>query len=252
MKTEFEVIASHSAQAPFYKFRTPYFPKYFKGLSNELGLSSDSVLLDICCGSGEMAKGLQAEVAKIYAIDGSAEMLSYAPKFDNVVYSQCDVNTENYTSPEPVDHFVIGRAIHWTEADALQRMADNCLKDNGKIAICSTQWFADGSWGQAYHEAIKKYDLFDKHVRIDFSGTETLHNAGFKPVRRLQYKSFFQCGLASLGGYALASAYGKKFEHMMENREVLKNDIVKAVGPHLVNGMVRQKIINWAILFERV
>ena len=102
-----ESIRAHGPQAPFYKFRTPYLPDFFEELSRQLLLDKSTQLIDMCCGNGEISIGLINYVDRIFAVDGSQKMLSYAKKHPHIKYSQADINIDSFKSPDVVDHILI-------------------------------------------------------------------------------------------------------------------------------------------------
>ena len=128
-------IASHSKIANFYKYRPPYTVDFFSQLSAKLKSGTNTDFLDLCCGRGELASGMSSYSNKIYAVDGSKEMLSNSIPKNNVTYSLADVNNDELIFTEQVDHFLIGSAIHWIEQKALKRIIDSYLKTNGTVVI---------------------------------------------------------------------------------------------------------------------
>ena len=167
-------IALHSAQSKYYKYREPYLPAFFDYLSSKLQLYQGSRLLDLCCGSGELAVGLIDRVSKIYAVDGSSEMLALAPRHTRIFYSQCDINSEAFKSPELIDHILIGRAIHWISPKSLETLVRSNLRSGGKIAICSTQWSTKDAWYEAYASIVGEYRNCENYRRLDFRGSGDL------------------------------------------------------------------------------
>jgi SAM-dependent methyltransferase len=243
-----ESIISHSAQAKYYKYREPYLQDLFVQLSNKLQLNSESRLLDICCGSGELAKGFSDYVGKIYAIDGSAEMLAFAPPLKNTIYSQHDVNLTAFKAPEPVDHFVIGRAIHWIAADSLINMIKVNLKMGGRIVICSTQWAAD--WGSIYLSVLQEYK--DQSARrFDFTGTETLRSAGFEGVDRFLVRRKGKFDLQFLVGHALSTSYGDSLKKLSLDIDRFKTTLFNNLSPHFKDGKLEGEFASWAIIYAR-
>ncbi|MCE9506976.1 MAG: class I SAM-dependent methyltransferase [Alphaproteobacteria bacterium] len=243
-----ESIKLHSAQAKYYKYREPYLQDLFVRLSNKLQLNPESRLLDICCGSGELAKGFSDYVGKIYAVDGSAEMLSFAPPLKNTVYSQHDVNLAVFKAPEPVDHFVIGRAIHWIGPDSLVNLIKANLKTGGRIVICSTQWSAD--WGSIYSSLLREYK--DQPVRrYDFTGAETLRGAGFEAVDRFSVRRKGKFDLQYLIDHTLSTSYGDSLKRLSLDIDRFRTALLNNLSPYFKDGKLEADFASWSRIYAK-
>lgn len=252
MQSDFKVIESHSAQAPFYKYRTPYLSGLFEGIITELGLDDQSVLVDACCGRGELSARLIERVGHIHAFDGSQEMLNHAFPHDRISYSLCDVNVDRFRAPQPVNHILIGRALHWIERDSLQQLVEDNLADDGCVLICSSAWTPTGPWEMPYVRLLKRYCKNEKPAAAQFNGAEKMENAGFRLRDRIVCKADMRVSLRYLFGHTLSAAYGEDFDRLMANRKDFANNLVGSLSPFLVDGKLSQKTTSYAAIYERV
>src|SRR5215470_1485902 len=113
---------SFNAVSEAYRYRLPYHGKFFEKLSEKLSLTSESKILDICCGNGQLSLGLADKIKKSVAIDYSCGMLSVATPHPNIIYLNHDINSPPFPpslTNEKFDHFLLGRAIHWIRIDSL-------------------------------------------------------------------------------------------------------------------------------------
>lgn len=243
-----ESITMHAPQAKYYKYREPYLRNLFVELSSKLQLNPESRLLDICCGNGELAKGFSDYVGRIYAVDGSAEMLSFAPPLKNVVYAQHDINSAVFKTPEPVNCFVIGRAIHWIAADSLVNMVGANLKAGGRIVICSTHWSAN--WGPAYAAILRDYKE-PSNRQFDFSGAETLRAAGFEPVDRFSVRSRGAFDLEYLVGHTLSTSYGDNLKRLSSGIDRFKAALSNGLSAHFKDGKLEADFASGAIIYAK-
>ncbi len=251
MGNTFESIAAHSAQAPYYKYRTPYLRPLFTKLAEDLGLTKESVVIDLCCGCGEIATGIKGHVGRVHAIDGSAEMLALAPRDEKIVYYQRDVNKEPLETPELADHILIGRAIHWIEEEALARIVRDNLRVGGKVVILSTQWAPEGDWGPAYIRAMNKYKLNTSSDNADFSGKDKFSKIGYQNSGRIQFETRASMDIEYLTNYSISSSYGNDLQRIIGNIDEFRNDISNNLSPFLLNGALVETVISWAIFYER-
>lgn len=242
-------IRLHSDQARHYKYREPYLPVFLRHLVRTLQLTPASRLFDLCCGCGELASGLAGQAGRIYAVDGSREMLALAPRRDNVEYFEHDLNAQPFRMPAPIDHFVIGRAIHWLEPAALQALVDHNLKPGGLIAVCSTQWQSSEPWYAAYLALVAPYRDYERLKSIDFRGTHTLQSIGYEVRERISYTAAFSCDLDYLVGNTLSSTYDDHLERLEAELGQFRATLAAALAPHLRNGQLGGELTSWSLVY---
>lgn len=248
----FEVIAAHSEQARYYKFRTPYLASIFYGLKTALALTERSVLLDLCCGCGEVADGIKGHVGHVHAVDGSAEMLAHAPENQKISYYEADVNKEPIQLPEVADHLLIGRALHWIEEEPLRRIISDNLKEDAHAVILSAQWSGQDEWVQQYRALVLRYWGNTASDRQDFSGIEKMKKLGFDFHKRIESKAMFSMNINYLLGYTLANSYGDNHKNIIKNIKKFKDDLENILNIFLADGIVSTEISSWAAVYRMV
>lgn len=251
MQHDFKIIESHSAQAPFYKYRTPYLATMFDGIVRDLGLNDQSVLADACCGRGELSSRLIDRVGRIHAFDGSQEMLDHALRHDRISYSLCDVNADRFKAPEPINHILIGRALHWIERDNLRQLIDDNLADDGTVLICSSFWMSDGPWEVPYKKLLDRFCRHEKPPRQHFTGTDKLESVGLKLRKTVMSKALMRVSFRYLFAHTLSGAYGEDFNRLMTHRKEFAEALVRSLQPFLVDGKLQKKITSYAAIYER-
>jgi SAM-dependent methyltransferase len=253
-------IAAHSAIAPYYKYRAPYSEELFAALAQRLGLNSSSRLLDVCCGGGEVASGLARYAGKIYAIDGSAEMMSFAPRQDNVAYAQCDVNAATFRAGEPIDHVLIGRAMHHVSIEGLKNLIDANLKPGGSVVTCTALYLQNQPWHPALDRVLEKYrrrsggtaDSKDtKTGQIDVAGIPKLRALGFETTARLQLTRNVRLDLRQLMQIQLSYGYRGLGANLIANMDRFMDDLAAELSGYLRDDKVESAILCWALIFRR-
>lgn len=126
------------------KFRPGYPPPVIDTLVQRLGLTSEHRVLDLGCGTGQLAVPLSEHVERVLAVDPEPDMLAHAPRLPNIewrVGSDADVPRLGR-----FDAVVVGQALHWMDHERLFLEADTA-----KFAI-----IANGTplWRQ--HPAIQE------------------------------------------------------------------------------------------------
>jgi SAM-dependent methyltransferase len=244
-------IARHSAQARYYKDRIPYHPELFAEVAWRLNLDQQSRLLDICCGTGEVAAGFAEHIGKVFAIDGSAEMLAIAQRNDKIVYAKCDVNADTYQAPESIDHFVIGRAVHWVSPQGLAALVSRNLAALGKIVVCSVQWQAKGDWRPVHRAVLRESNGEKTGGQHDYTGEETLASIGYRAVDGFAIAADHSLDVPGLARLTLAEAYGASLENLSTNRADFEVRLASAMSPYLRDGSLALEATSWARIYER-
>lgn len=248
-------IEMHSKQSDYYKYRTPYLPKLFDKICEDLQISENSSLMDLGCGSGEVSQILSKHAGKVYAIDGSAEMIDFAPKIENIEYQVVDLNKSNPIVKNPVNHIFFGRSIHWFPGDTLKRLTDEKLfEQNGKIVVCSTQWRAIGEWGKKYFEIKNHFVLPPQSSsgKHDFTGQSNLTEAGFKPIKKYTLSETLKANARFMIGHTLATTYGERLIELEKRLPEFEKQIIKGLKNYDANGSILWEVTTWAIVYEKL
>jgi len=248
---ETDSIAAHSRLAPYYRYRAPYVDELFAGLAQKIGLNSRSRLLDVCCGGGEIAVRLAPYAGKIYAIDGSAEMMSFAPPKDNVCYAQCDVNTATFRAGEPIDHIFVGRAMHWVGIDGLSNLIDANLGAEGAVVTCTALHLKNQPWQPALERVLHKYGKQPGSEQVDVAGIPKLGALGFEVADRLQFARSARFDLRQLMLVQLSYGHGALFSNVTANPDQFMDDLETELSGYLRNGFLESVLLNWALIFRR-
>jgi SAM-dependent methyltransferase len=243
-------ISAHSALAPYYADRTPYFEPFFADLAARLQLNTQSTLLDVCCGRGELAAGLAQHAGRIYAIDGSPEMLVHALARDHVTYALCDVNAETYHAGTSIDHFVVGRAMHHIEVPGLAKLIEANLREGGTVVSCSSYLGRSEPWQAALNDVLIRFGQ-RPGPGADIVGAPKFRELGFEVVDDLQINFRGKIDAMYLARHERSRSYGELFTNVSSNFDRFAEDLSESLSPYMVEGLLDATIINWAYLFRR-
>jgi SAM-dependent methyltransferase len=236
------------APADYYKFRTPYIPKLFEALSEKLAFNENTQILDLDCGSGQIAGGLSPFIGNAIGIDFSEQMLARAEKHANIRYIRNDINHDPVVLPDLMDHFFIGRAIHWIDASALRKTIDNCLRPGGSILIMGSGWSSETAWLAPFLTMRQKYA---PNRNLDHRGQSKLKEVGFELIERVQIKARTTCSVDYLVKNSLS--YNFSFDKIIANLEEFKQTIAALVAPHQgPDGLLNATIVSWAMIYRKI
>jgi SAM-dependent methyltransferase len=110
--------------APYYaRFRPGYPPELLHRLAERAGLDASSRVLDLGCGTGQIAVPLAAQAGEVVAVDPESEMLAEIADLPNL--RKVEARAEDVD--ESWGRFAlatIGRAFHWMDGPVvLERLA---------------------------------------------------------------------------------------------------------------------------------
>lgn len=248
MQDSLEVIDAHAKLADYYRYRTPYLRGMFDALKSRLPLHTRDNILDICCGSGELAAGLSPLVNHIVAIDGSPEMLALARLVSNVDYHCHDINQPGIPRAVLSDefkHFFIGRAIHWISVESLESTVGSSLAKDGAIVICASGWTSNTPW---LGEFNKIRNRFSSGRTFDWVGKSKLAAIGFSQSQRVAIRKTVYCDLDYLVKNALS--YADSGANILEHLQDFRESLASVTAKHTRNGKLTGEIISWAWIYR--
>lgn len=187
------------------RFRPGYPRPVIDALVAKLGLADEHVVLDLGCGTGQLAVPLAKHVRCVLAVDPEPDMLAHAPTLPNVEWHVgSDADVANFGR---FDAVVIGQALHWMDHERLFREAET-----DRFAI-----IANGTplWRQ--HPAIKRV------LETWFSRPMTA-DCGTDAVARQRYAA----ALEAAGYTPHEWTIGYRHEHTIEE---LAGSLYSAMSP---------------------
>jgi len=245
-------IISHSEQAPYYKYRVPYSTKMFIDICNYLQIKKDSEVIDAGCGTGHVAEQLINFVKHVHAVDGSEEMIKHASKFQNVSYYISDLNTEEFKVSKHVDHIFFGRSVHHFASKSILSLVNNNLKNNGSLITCSSEWFPEGGWGEAYYSLRKQYEEEEKsEVKPDITGQSNLPQVGFINHKKFVHAYAATVDIRYLSRLTLARAYRKTLKNLLRDFDSFEREMSRTMLPYLEEGKLKMIIRSWAFIWKK-
>jgi SAM-dependent methyltransferase len=243
-----DIRRAFEAAAEHYAYRLPYRPDFFRQLGQELGLSGNERVLDLCCGSGQVAFGLAPAAGSVSGVDFSAAMLASAPTGPNLTYHLA--SAEEWAAKdvlEPYDVVTIGHAVHWIAPETLGQILSHQLRPGGKVVILGNQWDGATPWLPLLRRLESKYQDFEVS---DVDGRLKLGASGFTPRSVCRHRFGINCDLEYLRRHVMS--YARFARKISECPESFKVDLSQSLGPRLDSrGLLGGIALNWALIFTR-
>ncbi|SFJ75725.1 Ubiquinone/menaquinone biosynthesis C-methylase UbiE [Streptomyces pini] len=186
------------------KFRRGYPPQVLDALQGAFELTTDDIVLDLGCGTGQLAVPLASRVGSVIGMDPEPDMLRLARD----AAARHGVRNANWVLGADTDvpalgelmgrrslaMTVIGQALHWMRHGELFRALSPLIRPGGGIAVIANGtplWLQDNDWSRSLRSCLEDYF----GTRLEAScGTgasdrlryaQALEAAGFEDVREI-------------------------------------------------------------------
>jgi len=145
--------------AYYAKYRRGYPPVVIDALVDALGLSNADTVIDLGCGSGQLAIPLASRVARVIGVDPEPEMLRYArsAESDGPANVEWRLGVADDVEDISAQYGLVGaitlaNAIHLVDRARLFAAARTALRPRGGLAIIANGtplWLQDTGWSHA-------------------------------------------------------------------------------------------------------
>lgn len=248
--------------AGFYdRYRLPYPEEMVADLVDRARATGHGRLLDLACGTGQLAFPLRPWFSEVWAVDQEPDMVeavrakataagatgspaaASAGELRPVVASAETLDAE----PGYFELTVIGNAFHRLDRDLVARRVLGWLRPGGCLALC---WSSDPSsgaedWQQALAATVRKWRAalgaehrvpagwqLPQQRRPDH---RVLAEAGFEPAGRPEFAMPHSWTLAELAGY-VRSTSALPDTVLGERGADFDDDLAAALGPYAAGG----------------
>ncbi|MET7666087.1 methyltransferase domain-containing protein [Streptomyces sp. NPDC005373] len=171
------------------KFRRGYPPQALDALQTAFALTTDDIVLDLGCGTGQLAVPLASRVGSVIGMDPEPDMLRLArdtaARYDVrnatwVLGADSDVPAlSELMGQRSLAMAVIGQALHWMDHGELFRALLPLIRPGGGIAVVANGtplWLQDAEWSRSLRACLE-----------DYFGTKLEASCGTGASDRLRY-----------------------------------------------------------------
>ena len=238
----------YQGTAQYYdRFRLPYPEAMTEDLIARAGVSGHGRLLDLACGTGQLAFPLRRSFAEVWAVDRE-------PDFAQMVQAKADkLNTRNIrpvaADAETLDaepgHFelaVIGNAFHRLDRDLVAARLLHWLRPGGFVALCwaDVPQLGGREWQRALAALLNRWQTaLGATDRVPANWAEpqrrrpdaqVLSEAGFETARRHEFPVEHRWSLAELAGYVRSTSFLPP-SVLGDQGAAFDDDLAAAIGP---------------------
>lgn len=186
------------------KYRRGYPPELFDVLQAEFGWTGDDAVLDLGCGTGQLAVPAAARVGAVIGMDPEPDMLRFAGEAaasagaGNTVWvlgSDADIpEIGAQIGVGRLASVLVGQALHWMRHEVLFPRLLPLLRPGGGVAVVadgSPLWLQDSDWSHALRDCLESHfgsrpgpaGGSSAHDRARYA--RDLEAAGYREVREI-------------------------------------------------------------------
>jgi ubiquinone/menaquinone biosynthesis C-methylase UbiE len=230
----------------YYQYRRGYPPVVFDRLASVFGLTSDDIVIDLGCGTGQLTLPLAAKVRAVAGVDPEPDMLARARQAaaeQSVTNAAWLLGTDTdmpalvaLLRGHHAGAVTIGQALHWMRYGELFPMLVPLLRPGGGVAVITNGtplWLQDSAWSRALRGFLEQW--LDRTL-TNACGTDeasqqryrdTMTAAGFD-VTEATFEYTDDLDLGQLVG----SLYSAMRVPPPDQRTAFAEQIRRAVAPH--------------------
>lgn len=205
------------------RFRLPYPPDLTEDLIRRHGANGSGTLLDLCCGTGQLAFALHRHFAQTWAVDqepGMVEVVRAKAAAAGIGNIRADVSAAEDLDAPPAgfDLVVIGNAFHRLRRSALAANVLRWLRPGGGLALVWSDGppHGDAPWQQAMAAVLARWQerteaagrIPENYERERESRPDAavLSDAGFQVVGNYQFRAVHDWTVEALTGYVYSTS----------------------------------------------
>ena len=222
-------LDSFAPGADYYGGRTAYSGEFFEKLAHALNLNTNSTVLDLACGSGELSLGLSRFAGTIVGTDKSNAMLKNVSSETqpNVSFLQHDLNEAPFSTGKKFDVVTIGRAIPYIDISKLKDTLSLSLKSGGSVIICGAGMGPETAWLGSYQQIRRQFT--QKKSRLDFRGMRAMKAINFSYVRTINNAIRVNFSFDEIVNHALS--FPTQTETILQDIEQFRAALAQALAP---------------------
>ncbi|SFE22659.1 Methyltransferase domain-containing protein [Actinopolyspora alba] len=144
MNIHYDPAELFASTAPYYaRYRPGYPPEFFSYLADRFALNGAQTVLDLGCGTGQIAIPLAPHVARVIAVDPEPSMLDEGRRLaaehgaDTIDWRHGDSHHLHELTLPTLDLATMGASFHWTDRDALLAELDTLIAAHGAVVVLS-------------------------------------------------------------------------------------------------------------------
>jgi len=241
------------------RYRLPYPEAMITDLIRRAQVAEGGRLLDLACGTGQLAFPLRRWFREVWAVDQEPEMAEAvrakaaaagAAEIRPVVSDAEVLDAE----PESFDLAVVGNAFHRLDRDLVAGRILGWLRPGGCLALCwSIQpWTGDAAWQRVLAATLERWSpALGAEDRVPAGwdvarqrrpDAQVLSDAGFEPAAGREFAVGHRWGLPELAGLIRSTSF-LPAGVLGNEADAFDADLAASLGPHSDGGVFPETVI---------
>lgn len=154
----------------YHKYRRGYPPAVIDMVMDAFGLTGDDIVVDLGCGTGQLALPIAGRVRAVAGVDPEPDMLARARQAadEQGIANACWMIGADTGIPairallgsQRAGAVTIGQALHWMHHDDLFQALTPLVRHGGGVAVITNGtplWLQDGAWSQVLRRFLEHW-----------------------------------------------------------------------------------------------
>lgn len=252
--TRFAPDLYRGTAAHYDRYRLAYPAPMLADLLAHARVGEHARLLDLACGTGQLAVPLSPRFAEAWAVDREADMAN-AVRAKGVAGLRALASSAEELDA-PAGHFdliVIGNAFHRLDRDAVARRSLTWLKPQGCLALCwsTSPWVGDAPWQQTFAQiltrwrsrlgVVERVPAGWEQARRDRPDAQVLSEAGFAADGRREFGVEHRWTPAQLAGHVRSTSFLPP-SALAGQGAAFDEDLAASLAPFAEDGTFRDSV----------
>jgi SAM-dependent methyltransferase len=250
----------YQGAASYYdRFRLSYPDTMLTDLRRRTSPSGRGRLLDLACGTGQLAFPLRDRFADVWAVDAEFDMTHVIRAKAAATADAAHLRAVTAKAEEldmeagSVEVIVIGNAFHRLRRDLVAQRALTWLEPGGHLALCwsTSPWAGSLDWQQAFGSLLRRWqETLGATSRIP-SGAElqrqtdpdhdVLSRAGFDPAERHQFTVEHRWTIEELAGHVRSTSFLPP-SVLADRAPEFDADLMAELSPYAIDGYLTETV----------
>jgi SAM-dependent methyltransferase len=215
------------------RFRLPYPALLLDDLRARVPLDGNGRLLDLACGTGQVAFALASDVAEVWAVDLEAELIELgrrkAQRLGITNMQWIASAAEDVALQGAFDLVAVGNAFHRLDRDAVAQRLATHVAERGCVALLwgGTPWLGDRRWQRVLDDTLQRWtNAVGARDRVPEGWEQAIDRDPHEQVLRragLSYEGLFE--FSHVEQWTVESLTGFVYSTSFLNRVVLGHHV---------------------------
>jgi len=255
-EVRFAVGLFRGTAAYYDRYRLPYPDVMIEDLARRSHVPGRGRLLDLACGTGQLAFALRRWFGEVWAVDAEPDMVDLVRrKAGDAGDVRAVVSSAETLTAEP-EHFelaVVGNAFHRLDRDVAAGRLFGWLQAGGHLALCwsATPWTGEQDWQQALAATLDRWRTALgaqeripagwEQVRQRRPDAQVLTDAGFELAGEYEFTAGHRWSVTELAGFVRSTSF-LPATVLGDQAAAFDADLAVSLGPHSSDGTFPQAV----------